>query len=587
MASSRFLYSFLSFFLATLATVKAASLPSKIYGVNLGSWLLIEPWMLPQEWLDMGGEQCNDCYACIASEFMFARAYPKTVDATLKKHWQTWFTQTDVDTLKAAGINTVRIPLGYWIIEPLVDRKIEWYAKGGILELRRGLKQLQAAGIAVILDHHALPGVQAINQQFAGRCTNSADFYTPYNYHRALIWTAVMTALTHLDPAFAPVAGIQAVNEPIMDSRQTPGYGDFQKNFVKVIRAVEQSLGIKVPGESSSLKFNYNTNNVTTAFADASASNIYNEEVRQVLRDMVPVFAQVALQIALESDGKKLNLQTTLKNREPIVTVQQDINWQNNNPPNPADAKIGPQIYDNHLYYSFGWVADANEEAYLKHVCNLDRIEKDAALGNSPLFFGEWAISTEFPATDAFLKKWADAQKYSYGKDAGWMFWNFKIEVSEKANGTARQWSYLEGLKRGYFTQDPSKYNDPNVCVPYINGGNGTVPTNSTSGIPTPTDTTTPLPTNGTTTTTTGTATDTPAPTGTATGTATIATGESTDKPATSTTGGSTDTKPSATSTDSAPATDATTKADEDSDTPQKLVRRHKRDRTLHSSHNW
>lgn len=29
-----------------------------------------------------------------------------------------------------------------------------------------------------------------------------------------------------------------------------------------------------------------------------------------------------------------------------------DINWQNNNPYNPAEAAIGPQIYDNHLYYS-------------------------------------------------------------------------------------------------------------------------------------------------------------------------------------------------------------------------------------------
>ena len=31
-----------------------------------------------------------------------------------------------------------------------------------------------------------------------------------------------------------------------------------------------------------------------------------------------------------------------------------DINWQFNNPANPADAQIGPQAYDNHLYYSFG-----------------------------------------------------------------------------------------------------------------------------------------------------------------------------------------------------------------------------------------
>jgi hypothetical protein len=28
-----------------------------------------------------------------------------------------------------------------------------------------------------------------------------------------------------------------------------------------------------------------------------------------------------------------------------------DINWQWGNPSNPADAAIGPQVYDNHLYY--------------------------------------------------------------------------------------------------------------------------------------------------------------------------------------------------------------------------------------------
>jgi hypothetical protein len=28
-----------------------------------------------------------------------------------------------------------------------------------------------------------------------------------------------------------------------------------------------------------------------------------------------------------------------------------DVNWQYNNPANPADAAIGPQVYDNHLYY--------------------------------------------------------------------------------------------------------------------------------------------------------------------------------------------------------------------------------------------
>lgn len=49
---------------------------------------------------------------------------------------------------------------------------------------------------------------------------------TDENYHRALVWTAVMTAITHLDPDFGSVFAIQAVNEPIMDASQTPGFGD-------------------------------------------------------------------------------------------------------------------------------------------------------------------------------------------------------------------------------------------------------------------------------------------------------------------------------------------------------------------------
>ena len=30
-----------------------------------------------------------------------------------------------------------------------------------------------------------------------------------------------------------------------------------------------------------------------------------------------------------------------------------DILWQSDNPANPADAAIGPQSYDHHLYYKF------------------------------------------------------------------------------------------------------------------------------------------------------------------------------------------------------------------------------------------
>jgi hypothetical protein len=76
----------------------------------------------------------------------------------------------------------------------------------------------------------------------------------------------------------------------------------------------------------------------------------------------------------------------------------------------------------------------------MRHICNLNRIQVNRNLGNSPLWFGEWALSTNFNATDAFLKNWADAQKMAYSQGAGWIFWNFKIEISELEGDFARQW---------------------------------------------------------------------------------------------------------------------------------------------------
>ncbi|KAJ7089803.1 glycoside hydrolase family 5 protein [Mycena belliarum] len=429
-------------------------LPSPIYGVNLGSWLVLESWMLPQEWKDMGGDVGCDCSSpgCIGDEFTFAGAYPKTVDKIFSRHWTTWFNQDDVDALVAAGINTVRIPLGYWIVEPLVDRRTESYPRGGLGQLRRGLKQLQAAGIVAILDHHALPGVQSANQMFTGRCTSDVEFYTQPNYHRALIWTSVMTTLAHVDPAFANAVAIEAVNEPLMNAGQTPGYGDFQKNFVRVVRATEFLLGVPTPGFGA-IPAPAN-GNFTAMLSNVNPSAIFTTEVISVLKATVPILLE-------------LGIFGLSRRRDQLVTNFMDINWQFDNPSNPADAKIGLQGYDNHLYYSFGGVADPNPDAYLTSICNLQRVQNDAALGNSPLWFGEWGLPTQFNATDAFLFQWADAQKLAYSQGAGWIFWNFKVENSALAGDLGRQWSYLEGVKRGYLTKDPSKVHDPNVCAPY------------------------------------------------------------------------------------------------------------------------
>jgi hypothetical protein len=52
---------------------------------------------------------------------------------------------------------------------------------------------------------------------------------------------------------------------------------------------------------------------------------------------------------------------------------------------------------------------------------DLKRVEHAVVIQNTPLWFGEWAISTGFPATDKFMRQWADAQKLMYSQSAGWI----------------------------------------------------------------------------------------------------------------------------------------------------------------------
>lgn len=112
-----------------------------------------------------------------------AKKYPDTVDDRFAKHWDTWFTQNDIEALKVAGINTVRLPvsisgirfasvtycttqLGYWIVEDLVDRAVEYYPRGGLKYLVR------SHSIVLSHTHRHFSCASASRFGLAARCRN-------------------------------------------------------------------------------------------------------------------------------------------------------------------------------------------------------------------------------------------------------------------------------------------------------------------------------------------------------------------------------------------------------------------------------
>ncbi|KAK7420134.1 hypothetical protein QQZ08_010548 [Neonectria magnoliae] len=87
----------------------------KFRGVNLGSHFIIERWMAEDEWKAMGCGSTNDEWACVKAIGQDA------ADTAFKKHWASWTTQNDITQIANLGLNTVRIPVGFWIREALVE----------------------------------------------------------------------------------------------------------------------------------------------------------------------------------------------------------------------------------------------------------------------------------------------------------------------------------------------------------------------------------------------------------------------------------------------------------------------------------
>ncbi|KAK7752601.1 hypothetical protein SLS62_005370 [Diatrype stigma] len=119
----------------------------KIRGVNLGGWLLLEPWITPSIF-EATAESVLD-------EYTFAQSLgPDEARSRLEKHWSSWITEGDFYDIASKGLNFVRIPIGYWAVRPIQG---EPYVQGAYGYLEKALYWAQNANLKVIIDLHGAP----------------------------------------------------------------------------------------------------------------------------------------------------------------------------------------------------------------------------------------------------------------------------------------------------------------------------------------------------------------------------------------------------------------------------------------------
>ncbi|KAI5813021.1 glycoside hydrolase superfamily [Pyronema omphalodes] len=248
--------------LATLATVAQAWLPGdkllthdnstiskrwlpsngKIRGVNLGSLFIIEPWMANDAWNAMGCGGKNSEFDCMMS------LGQSKGDAAFQSHWNSWITQDDLQQMVSLGLNTIRIPVGYWMREDIVWRDSEWFPKGGFPYLQRICNQAADLGMYIIMDLHGGPGAQVAKNAFTGQFADTPGFYVDYQYERAYQFLEWMTDKIHSDNNFRNVGMLEVINEPVhtweFPSMASSLISNYYPNAWKRIRAVEDRKNI-------------------------------------------------------------------------------------------------------------------------------------------------------------------------------------------------------------------------------------------------------------------------------------------------------------------------------------------------------
>ena len=134
----------------------------KIRGVNLGSMFVFEPWIASNEWNNMGcGGQASE-FDCVL------HLGQAGANSAFQTHWNTWITQADIQQMASFGLNTIRIPVGYWMREDLVDSS-EHFPQGGFAFLERLCGWASDQGFYIIIDLHGAPFAQVARNPDTGQ----------------------------------------------------------------------------------------------------------------------------------------------------------------------------------------------------------------------------------------------------------------------------------------------------------------------------------------------------------------------------------------------------------------------------------
>ncbi len=216
--------------------VNASGNVVQLTGLNLGGWLIMEPWMCPA---DSGG--LPDTYSIITK---LDQRFGVAVEQSLIRTYQNnWIMTNDLDNIKNAGFNCVRMPVWWGNFYAINNTTSAGWRADAFAVLDWLVTNCAARGIYVVIDMHGVVGGQSTSDD-TGR-QNQSTYWTNSveQSQTAYMWSQI-AAHYNSNPT---VAGYDLINEPIT-TPSGPVLWNIYSNLYSTIRAVDPNHIIIMEG---------------------------------------------------------------------------------------------------------------------------------------------------------------------------------------------------------------------------------------------------------------------------------------------------------------------------------------------------
>lgn len=378
----------------------------KVQGVNLGGWFVLEPYITPSLFEKFGSDIPVD-------EYHYTQQLGKdAAKEALLAHWLLWYTEEDFKNIKEAGLNHVRIPIGYWAFE-LLDN--DPYVQGQEKYLDKAIEWARNNDLKVWIDLHGAPGSQ--NGFDNSGLRDTIGFQSDTN---------VGVTLTVLQKIFDKygawdyedvISGIELLNEPLGPSIDMNQLGQFYQWAYTNMRSVS-------------------VNNVIVHDA-FEAFNYWDDK---------------------------------LTNDQGYWDVVVDHHHYQ-----VFSAGELSRTIDEHISVACGWGLGAKTESHWNVAGEWSAALTDCALwlngvGRGARWLGDYDGSPHYGSCDAYtsadnwtddykvnVRKYIEAQLDAFEQTGGWIFWNWKTEG-------AVDWDMQALISAGVFPQPLDDRQYPNQC---------------------------------------------------------------------------------------------------------------------------